>query len=115
MENIWLGWSVGKMAKWMDLRDCGMNASPPTGNLCQDPITVIANCQCDILTVPGAGTACGPANQDNELPANCEDFCFESCWEEAKDSFESFGTLTSVLTLLLALFQIAIFTMAIIL
>merc|ERR1719410_801032 len=84
----------------MDARDCGIHESGGLTFAGQD-VTTPEEC----LGVP-AGTPWADPNEG----ANP---CFDSCYNDAKDAFTDFGTLTSVLTTLLVLFEIACLTLAI--
>jgi len=107
--SIWEDWSQGKQEEWMDLRNCGIDR--PGGYTYQsNAITVWSDCgQFD----DGAGVC--DLQATTTPPPDCVDVCFIDCYNEAEDAFKDFGTLTSVLTLLLAIFQITLLVLAILL
>jgi len=97
LREIWDDWSFDKQESWMDVRDCGIHKSGGLEFDGQD-ITIPEECP---------GIPIGTDWPDNDNP------CFDDCYQEAKDAFTDFGTLTSVLTTLLVLFEIACLVIAI--
>jgi len=95
LEGIWDDWSDARKLQAMETYECGVyqgsSSVIPGFNG-----TYIDNGANDITT------CADPTGTETT------DYCFDDCWEELKSSFTTFGTLTTVLLIIFAVFELTL-------
>jgi len=93
LEDIWEDWSDARMEQAMKEFDCGIYQPNPPDVLGYND-TVINGDTKDI------------ANCTN--PLETDDYCFDDCWKEVKNSFTTFGGLTTTCLIIFAVFELTL-------
>jgi len=94
LEGIWDDWSDARKLQAMESYECGVYQPNPPEVAGYDG-SVINDGEHDIST-------CGNSTLSDT------DYCFDDCWEEAKSTFTTFGTLTTVLLIIFAIFELTL-------